>query len=114
MPNSNIRLLLPISLFGAAASALWAQSPQTAIDNDQVRVLKVVDRPHAKGQPHEHKLNRVVVYLTDQDGSMTAPDGKTETAKHRAGEVSWGGPTKHQEQNLKETSFEAVVVEPKN
>src|SRR5438477_8308419 len=213
MPNSNIRWLPLISLFGATAAALFAQSPQTAIDNDQVRVLKVVDRPHAKGQPHEHKLNRVmiyltpgrqeitpqggkkavqqfqagevkwspatgthvseitsdapvtiievelkkqgepskvvktaldplqvdpkdyklefensqvrvtrvkigpgqkvplhehllnrvVVYVTDQNGSMTTPDGQTETAKHGAGEVSWGGPTRHQEQNLKGT-----------
>src|SRR5438270_64339 len=38
---------------------LWASvlaaAPQTLLENEQVRVLKAVDQPHAKGAPHEHK-----------------------------------------------------------
>ena len=45
---------------------------------------------------------------------MTTPDGKTETAQHKAGEVSWGAPRKHREENLQDGPFEAVVVELKN
>jgi hypothetical protein len=59
-------------------------------------------------------LNRVVVYLTDQNGRMTTPDGKVDTAQHKAGEASWGGPVKHQEENLSDKPFEAVVVELKS
>ena len=83
-------------------------------ENSQVRVVRVKIGAHQKVPLHEHVLNRVVVYLTDQNGSMTAPDGKTETAQHKAGEVSWGGPTKHREENLRDGPFEAVVVEFKN
>ncbi len=83
-------------------------------ENSQVRVLRVKIAAHQKVPLHEHLLNRVVVYLTDQNGTMTTPDGKTETAQHKAGEVSWGGPTKHWEKNLRDGPFEAVVVEIKN
>lgn len=83
-------------------------------ENDQVRVVRVKMDAGRRVPLHEHVLNRVVVYLTDQNGSMTTPDGKTDTAKHEAGEASWGGPTKHMEQNLKDTPFEAIVVELKD
>ena len=83
-------------------------------ENSQVRVVRVKIGAHQQVPLHEHVLNRVVVYLTDQNGSMTTPDGKTETAQHKAGEVSWGGPTKHREENLRDGMFEAVAVEFKN
>ncbi len=83
-------------------------------ENPQVRVTRVTIGPHQKVPLHEHLLNRVVVYLTDQNGSMTTTDGKTEIAQHKAGDASWGGPTKHSEQNLRDGTFEAVVVELKN
>jgi hypothetical protein len=63
---------------------------------------------------HEHLLNRVVVDLTDQNGSMTTPDGQTTTAQHSPGDFSWGTPTKHMEQNKMDHAFEAIVVEFKN
>jgi beta-alanine degradation protein BauB len=81
------------------------------LENDQVRVTRVRFAAH-KGAPlHEHVLNRVVVYLTDQNTRLTAPDGKTDTTVHKAGEASWGGPTKHKEDNLMDKPFEALVVE---
>jgi hypothetical protein len=63
---------------------------------------------------HEHQLNRVVVYLTDQNTRLTTPDGKLDTAVHKAGEASWGGPTSHKEDNLMDGPFEALMVELKN
>ena len=56
----------------------------------------------------------MVVYLTDQNTRLTAPDGKVETAVHKAGEASWGGPTSHKEENLTDGPFEALVVEFKS
>jgi hypothetical protein len=59
-------------------------------------------------------LNRVVVYLTDQNTKITSADGKVESAQHKAGEVSWGGPAKHMEENVSDRPFEAIVVEFKS
>jgi len=79
-----------------------------------VRVVRVRMAAGRKVPLHEHLLNRVVVYLTDQNGSMTTPDGQTTTAQHKAGEFSWGPPTKHMEQNHLDHAFEAIVVEFKS
>lgn len=83
-------------------------------ENSQVRVLRVKFPPHHAVPLHEHLLNRVVVYITDQNGRMTTPDGKVDTAQHKAGEASWGAPVKHQEENMGDKAFEAVVVELKS
>jgi len=83
-------------------------------ENDQVRVMRVKFAAHQAVPEHEHKLNRVVVYLTDQDSKLTTTDGKTEEAKHKAGEASWGGPTRHKEQNAMDKPLEVIVVEFKN
>jgi quercetin dioxygenase-like cupin family protein len=83
-------------------------------ENPQVRVFRVKMPPHQKVPLHEHVLNRVVVYMTDQNTSTTPEGGKTEVGNHKAGEASWGGPAKHREENLSDKPFEAVVVEFKN
>jgi hypothetical protein len=54
-----------------------------------------------------------VTYLTDQNFRVTSAEGKADSVTHRAGDVSWGGPAKHEEENLSDKPFEAVVVELK-
>lgn len=83
-------------------------------ENSQVRVVRVKFPPKGGAPLHEHQLNRVVVYLTDQKARITPEGGTPEVAQHKAGEASWGGPAKHKEENLNDTPFEALVVELKN
>ena len=45
---------------------------------------------------------------------MTTPDGKSDIAEHKAGDVAWAGPAKHKEENLNTAPFEVMVVELKN
>jgi quercetin dioxygenase-like cupin family protein len=90
------------------------QDYHVEFENNQVRVVRVKMAAHRKVPEHEHQLNRVVVYLSDQDGTMTMPDGQTTKAQHKPSEVSWGGPVKHREENLMDKPFEAIVVELKN
>jgi uncharacterized RmlC-like cupin family protein len=83
-------------------------------ENSKVRVVRVKMPAGHKVPLHEHMLNRVVVYLSDQNGTMTSSDGQTTTAQHKAGEFSWGAPVKHVEQNNMDHPFEAIVVEFKS
>jgi len=82
-------------------------------ENDQVRVVRVKIGAHESAPMHEHSLNRVVTYLTDQDFQVTSADGKVEHVQHKAGDASWGLPAKHKEENLSAKPFEVVVVELK-
>ena len=90
------------------------QDYKVEFENSQVRVVRVKLAAHRIVPEHEHQLNRVVVYLTDQNASMTGSDGHTTTSQHKAGEVSWAGLAKHREENLMDKPFEAIVVELKN
>jgi uncharacterized RmlC-like cupin family protein len=83
-------------------------------ENSEVRVIRVKFPAHQGAPMHEHQLNRVVVYLTDQNTRLTLPDGKVEMATHKAGEASWGGPAQHKEENLTDSLFEAIIVELKD
>ena len=67
-------------------ASVLAAGAQTLVDNDQVRVLKVIDRPHVKTQPHEHKINRVMVYLNAGKQEFVSA-GKTTPVQYKAGEV---------------------------
>jgi quercetin dioxygenase-like cupin family protein len=69
-------------------------------ENDQVRVLRVRFGPHEKGVLHEHKLNHIVVYLTDQ-------------ARGKAGEVRLDEPMTHTEENPLDHAVERIAVDLK-
>ena len=82
-------------------------------ENDQVRVLRARYGPREAGPMHEHVLNRVTVFLTDQRMKVTTAEGKVDEARSAEGEIRLGGPGKHQEQNLNLLPFEVIAVELK-
>lgn len=82
-----MRFLIPLAC--AAALSLVPQQSQTVTDNDQVKVLKVEVQPHHKTQMHEHKVNRVMVYLQPGQLNFTFEDGRQTVLNWRAGEAKW-------------------------
>ncbi len=81
-------------------------------ENDQVRVLRVTYGPHEKSVMHEHPAG-VAVFLTENHGKFTYPDGKTEEFNAKAGEPRWNAGGKHLPENLSDKPFELVLVELK-
>jgi quercetin dioxygenase-like cupin family protein len=61
---------------------------------------------------HGHPSN-VVIFLTDGLLKFTLPDGKTEEAQAKAGQIKWDEQIKHAGENLGDQPFEAIVVELK-
>jgi uncharacterized RmlC-like cupin family protein len=82
-------------------------------ENPQVRVLRVRIPPHGVAPMHAHSTDRVTVFLTDQDFQTKDSRGMVATVEHKAGDVAWGTPIEHSEQNLSNRPFEAVTVEIK-
>ena len=74
-------------LLGCAC--LLAADDRVKVDNDSVRVLKVVDKPHVKSALHRHEANRVMIYLDPGDITLTYEDGRTDEQHWKAGEVAW-------------------------
>jgi uncharacterized RmlC-like cupin family protein len=83
-------------------------------ENAQVRVLRVRIEGHGVTPMHKHALNRVTVYLTDQDFRTKDAQGKINLVKHKAGDAVWGTPITHTEENLSSEPFEALAVELKS
>ncbi len=83
-------------------------------ENSQVRVLRATIAAHGATPMHEHAVNRVTVFLTDQDFRVTDPQGKVAVVKHKAGDAVWGTPTTHREENLSDKPFEVIAVELKS
>jgi len=83
-------------------------------ENPQVRVLRAKIEPHGRTPMHEHSLNRVTIFLTDQEFRVTDSHGKIDIVKHKAGEAVWGTPITHTEENLSDQPFEVIAVELKN
>jgi hypothetical protein len=83
-------------------------------ENAQVRVLRATIAAHGATPMHQHAVNRVTVFLTDQDFRVTDAQGKVAVVKHQAGEAVWGTPTTHREENLSDKPFEVIAVELKN
>ncbi len=81
-------------------------------ENAQVRVLRVTYGPHEKSAMHEHPPS-VVVWLTDEHGKFTLPDGKTQESHQKAGDVALAPAEKHQPENLSDKPLELVLVELK-
>jgi len=81
-------------------------------ENDQVRVLRITYGPHEKSVMHEHPAG-VAVFLTENHGKFTYPDGKTEEANAKAGEARWNAGGKHLPENLSDKPFELILVEMK-
>ncbi len=63
---------------------------------------------------HTHSLNRITVFLTDQDFRVTDAQGKVDLVKHKAGDAVWGTPIVHKEENLSDKPFEVVAIELKD
>jgi hypothetical protein len=83
-------------------------------ENDQVRVIRAHMGPHESVPLHEHTLNRVTVFLTDQNIKSTDSEGKVQVGTHKAGEAIWSTPITHKEENLNAAPFEVIAVEIKD
>jgi uncharacterized RmlC-like cupin family protein len=69
-------------------------------ENEFVRVLRIRFGAREKGATHEHRLNRVVLYLNDQTGG-------------KADDVRMAGAATHAEENAADTPADRIAVELK-
>jgi uncharacterized RmlC-like cupin family protein len=95
-------------------SAQTAADPGVKVDNDRVRILTAVDRPHNKGALHKHDFNRVMIYLTPGDLDVLYQDGRADHQHWKVNDVAWspaGG--LHTSENVGATDLRIVEIELK-
>ncbi len=113
-------ILVELKARPAAAKSAAAEDPlktdpqiyKAEIENDRVRVLRVKVGPRQKTTMHAHPAN-VVIFLTDARIKFSFPDGKTQEAQVKAGQVQWDNAVRHAGENLSDKPAEVIVVELK-
>jgi quercetin dioxygenase-like cupin family protein len=83
------------------------------LENDQVRVLRIHYGPGEKSVMHSHPAS-VAVFLTDGSVKFTTPDGKSQEAAGKAGEVQWEAAGPHLPENVGAKPFDLILAELKN
>jgi quercetin dioxygenase-like cupin family protein len=81
-------------------------------ENERVRVLRVRYGPHEKSVMHGHPAV-VAVFLTENHGRFTLPDGRTEERSWKAGESMMMAAEEHLPENLSDNPLELVLIELK-
>jgi quercetin dioxygenase-like cupin family protein len=104
--------------FGVSAGMaqdLVVVAPNTAkvlVDNDQVRILEVLDKPGDIEPMHAHPAY-AAVFLSATRIKVTTPDGKVVEKDRKPGEVQYSGPVTHTVENVGTADFHVIIVELK-
>lgn len=82
------------------------------LENDRVRVLRITYGPREKSLMHGHPAS-LAVFLTENRGRFTFPDGKSEDRSWTAGQTMLMPAENHLPENLTDQSLELILVELK-
>lgn len=82
------------------------------LENDRVRVLRVVTKPGEKLEMHSHPAN-IIYALTLNKAKFTSADGKTEERELKAGQAVWSDAVTHSVENIGTGEDRALVIELK-
>lgn len=107
-----------IAIAAAFTASLWAAAtlPSAGLfENDFVKVTRALERPHVKGSFHEHKTNRVMIYLEGGRQHFEYQDGrKAADFDWKAGQVVWSEPDGiHSPEVVSDEGFNIIEIELK-
>ncbi len=99
----------------AALSVSAAEPSAKFFENGQVNVFRALEKPHVKGKAHEHKVNRVMIYLQAGSQRFEYQDGrKPGNFDWKAGDVKWSAADgMHSPEVTTDVPFNIVEVELK-
>ena len=84
------------------------------IDNDRVRVHRLVLKPGESSKLHRHNMHGLGIILYDSKIEMTFADGTKRALEPKAGDYAWqNAGTTHIIKNMGTTVFEAIDIELK-
>jgi quercetin dioxygenase-like cupin family protein len=112
MVTCNMILLALITIPAAARDAAMVNPKIVKIEfeNDNVRVLRALYKPHERVEMHSHPA-KAEVQITDGSLRIFTPDGQWQHAPGKAGEFFWFEPTRHAVENAGNAPVELVEIE---
>jgi quercetin dioxygenase-like cupin family protein len=112
--NIFIELLAGKNAPAAKSFPILSDGHAILIDNDRVRVNRLVLRPGESSKMHTHPMHGLGVILYDSKIELIAPDGTTRKLEPKAGDHAWhNAGTTHVIKNVGPNVFEAIDIELK-
>jgi quercetin dioxygenase-like cupin family protein len=120
----NVRLLavsvVSVTLLLVAVRTVRAQdivkvapkSCKVVLENDHVRVIRVVQKPGEKIEMHSHPAY-ILYALSSGKARFTSADGKSEERELKAGQAVWSDAVTHSSENVGTTDERVLVIELK-
>lgn len=99
----------------AALGAVAVEPSAPLFENGDVKVSRALEKAHVKGKFHEHKVNRVMVYLQSGSQRFEYQDGrKPAVFNWKAGQVVWSpSDGMHSPEVVSDEPFNIIEVELK-
>ena len=82
------------------------------LDNDRVRVMRVVMKPGEKLDMHSHPAY-ILYSFTAGKAKFTSADGKSEERESKAGQTTWSESVTHSSENVGTAENRALLIELK-
>jgi quercetin dioxygenase-like cupin family protein len=110
--NITIEILSSPAPGGGAKQSLDIPGHQLVLENDRVRVERLVLEPGQSTGMHEHKLSGLGVAVSSGKIVVESVGHKAETVEFKPGQFRWHtGAMSHKLTNTGKTRFEAVDIE---
>jgi quercetin dioxygenase-like cupin family protein len=107
-------LLSALLFVGAAMAAIPTLPSAVLFDNNEVKVSRALESNHELGKFHQHKLNRVMIYLQPGRQRFEYQDGrKPQVFDWKAGEVLWSPADGMHAPQILDSPFDIIEVEVK-
>lgn len=112
--NIFIEILPGANSVNAATFPILSDGHVILIDNDRVRVNRLVLKPGESSKLHTHLMRGLGIVLYDSKIEITAPDGTKRRLEPKAGDHAWqDAGTTHTIKNIGSNVFEAIDIELK-
>jgi len=101
-------------LLGAALAPIPTAPSAPLLENDQVKVVRALEKSQVQGKFHQHEMNRVMVYLQSGQQRFQYQDGRpTIVSDFKAGQVVWSPPTGMHAGYVLDHDFNIIEIELK-
>jgi uncharacterized RmlC-like cupin family protein len=101
-------------LLGAALATIPTAPSAVLLENNEVKVIRALERNQVQGKFHQHEMNRVMVYLQSGRQRFEYQDGRQPAVfDWKAGQVVWSPPTGMHGPKVLDHDFNIIEIELK-
>jgi uncharacterized RmlC-like cupin family protein len=110
----QITSVAALLLLGATLAPIPTAPSGELLENDEVKVVRALEKNQVVGKFHQHEMNRVMVYLQSGRQRFEYQDGRQPAVfDWKAGQVVWSPPSGMHSPKVLDHDFDIIEIELK-